>query len=50
MPAPVAILRWPPVFQQAGCGVAAFDEHALLAHDLARKHSFKKPAIEGEYS
>jgi hypothetical protein len=46
MPAPVAILRWPPVFQQAGCGVAAFDEHALLAHDLARKHSFKKPAIQ----
>jgi hypothetical protein len=27
-----------------------FDERALLAHDPAHKHSFKKPAIEGEYS
>jgi hypothetical protein len=27
-----------------------FDERALLAHDPAHKHSFKKPATEGEYS
>jgi hypothetical protein len=45
MPAPVAILRWPPVFQQAGCGAAA-DEHALLAHDPAHKHSSKSDIQE----
>jgi len=42
MPASFAILRWPPVFQQAVCDVAAFDEHALFAHDLAHKHSLKR--------
>src|SRR5262247_584256 len=30
MPAPVAILRWAPVFQQAGCGVAALTNRHCL--------------------
>jgi hypothetical protein len=40
-----------------GTGVSAsrvrrpgFDEHALLAHDLAHKRSFKSRPIEGGYS
>jgi hypothetical protein len=39
LPAIVAILRWLPVFHQAGCVTSALTEHVLLAHDLAHNRS-----------